>query len=68
MTSNITSFIAPALPVQLPVAFSPTDKLLMMIAATLSGEEPAPIYHVLVQEGSLQKVLYHGPGDHVVSQ
>jgi hypothetical protein len=59
MTSNITSFIAPALPVQIPVAYSPTDELLMMIGATLGGEVPVPVptYHVLVD----------GPGsDHVV--
>jgi hypothetical protein len=57
MTSNITSFIAPALPVQIPVAYSPTDELLMMIGATLGGAAPAPTYHVLVD----------GPGsDHVV--
>ena len=69
MTSNITSFIAPALPVQIPVAYSPTDELLMMIGATLGGEPPpAPTYHVLVEEGASHKVLYHGPGDLVVSQ
>jgi hypothetical protein len=43
--------------VQIPVAFSPTDELLMMIGATLGGAAPAPTYHVLVD----------GPGsDHVV--
>jgi len=68
MTSNITSFIAPALPVQIPVAYSPTDELLMMIAATLGGAAPAPTYHVLVEAGASHKVLYHGPGDLVVSQ
>jgi hypothetical protein len=68
MTSNITSFIAPALPVQIPVAFSPTDELLMMIGATLGGAAPAPTYHVLVEAGASHKVLYHGAGDFVVSQ
>jgi hypothetical protein len=69
MTSNITSFIAPALPVQIPVAYSPTDELLMMIGATLGGAAPpAPTYHVLVEEGASHKVLYHGAGDLVVSQ
>jgi hypothetical protein len=68
MTSNITSFIAPALPVQIPVAFSPSDELLMMIGATLGGAAPAPTYHVLVEAGASHKVLYHGTGDLVVSQ
>ena len=68
MTSNITSFIEPRLPVQIPVASSPADKLLMMIAATLGGAAPAPTYHVLVEAGASHKVLYHGPGDLVVSQ
>jgi hypothetical protein len=58
MTSNITSFIAPALPVQIPVAYSPTDELLMMIATTFGGEPPpAPTYHV---------VIGLDPGDHVL--
>jgi hypothetical protein len=57
MTSNLTSFIAPALPVQIPVAYSPTDELLMMIGATLGGEAPAPTYHV---------VIGLDPGDHVL--
>ena len=57
MTSNFTSFIAPALPVQIPVAYSPTDELLMMIGATLGGAAPAPTYHV---------VIGLDPGDHVL--
>jgi hypothetical protein len=58
MTSNLTSFIAPALPVQIPVAYSPTDELLMMIATTFGGEPPpAPTYHV---------VIGLDPGDHVL--
>ena len=69
MTSRITSFIAPALPVQIPVAYSPTDELLMLIgAATSGGAPPAPTYHILVQQGASHKVLYHGPGDLVVYQ
>ena len=57
MTSNITSFIAPAIPVQIPVAYSPTDELLMMIGAALGGAAPAPTYHV---------VIGLDPGDHVL--
>jgi hypothetical protein len=68
MTSNITSFITPKLPVQIPVAFSPSDELLMMIGATLGGAAPAPTYHVLIEAGASHKVLYHGSGDLVVSQ
>jgi len=69
MTSNITSFIAPALPVQIPVAYSPTDELLMMIGATLGGAAPpAPTYHVLVEAGASHKVLVGATGDLVTSQ
>jgi hypothetical protein len=68
MTSNITSFIAPALPVQIPVAYSPTDELLMMIGAALGGAAPAPTYHVLVEAGASHKVLIGAPGDLVTSQ
>jgi hypothetical protein len=58
MTSSITSFIAPALPVQIPVAYSPTDELLMMIATTFGGAAPpVPTYHV---------VIGLDPGDHVL--
>jgi hypothetical protein len=68
MTSNITSFIAPALPVQIPVAYSPTDELLLMIGATLGGAAPAPTYHVLVEAGASHKVLVSATGDLVTSQ
>jgi hypothetical protein len=44
--------------VQIPVAYSPTDELLMMIGATLGGAAPpAPTYHV---------VIGLDPGDHVL--
>jgi hypothetical protein len=69
MTSNITSFIAPALPVQIPVAYSPSDELLMLIgAATSGGAPPAPTYHVLVEAGASHKVLVGAHGDLVVYQ
>jgi hypothetical protein len=69
MISRITSFITPKLPVQIPVAYSPSDELLMLIgAATSGGAPPAPTYHVLLQAGASHKVLYHGPGDLVVYQ
>ena len=66
MTSNITSFIAPALPVQIPVAYSPTDELLMMIAATLGGAAPAPTYHVIIGTDPGHHVLVGSGGDKVV--
>ena len=67
MTSNITSFIAPALPVQIPVAYSPTDELLMMIATTFGGEPPpAPTYHVVIGLDGNDHVLVDGSGDKVV--
>jgi hypothetical protein len=66
MTSNITSFIAPVLPVQIPVAFSPTDELLMMIGATLGGEVPAGPYHVYIDAVSEDKVRVGSAGDLVV--
>jgi hypothetical protein len=65
MTSNITSFIAPALPVQIPVAFSPTDELLMMIGATLGGAAPAPTYHVIIGTHPGHHVLVGSGGDKV---
>lgn len=66
MTSNITSFIAPALPVQIPVAYSPSDELLMMIGATLGGAAPAPTYHVVIGLDGNDHVLVDGSGDKVV--
>jgi hypothetical protein len=67
MTSSITSFIAPALPVQIPVAYSPTDELLMMIGATLGGAAPpAPTYHVVIGLDGNDHVLVDGSGDKVV--
>ena len=66
MTSNITSFIAPALPVQIPVAYSPTDELLMMIDATLGGAAPAGPYHVYIDAVSEDKVRVGSSGDLVV--
>jgi hypothetical protein len=67
MTSNITSFIAPALPVQIPVAFSPTDELLMMIGATLGGAAPpVPTYHVVIGLDPGHHVLVGSGGDKVV--
>jgi len=69
MTSRITSFIAPAIPVQIPVAYSPTDELLMLIVATTDGAIPVvPTYHVLVEAGASHKVLVDGTGDLVVYQ
>jgi hypothetical protein len=65
MTSNITSFIAPALPVQIPVAYSPTDELLMMIAATLGGAAPEPTYHVLIGTDPGHHVLVGSGSDKV---
>ena len=66
MTSNITSFIAPELPTQIPVAFSPTDELLMMIGATLGGAAPAPPYHVYIDAVSQDKVRVGSAGHLVV--
>jgi hypothetical protein len=66
MTSNLTSFIAPALPVQIPVAYSPTDELLMMIATTFGGEPPpAPTYHVIIGLDPGNHVLVGSGGDKV---
>ena len=67
MTSNITSFIAPALPAQIPVAYSPTDELLMMLATTFGGAAPpAPTYHVVIGLDPGNHVLVDGSGDKVV--
>jgi hypothetical protein len=67
MISQITSFIAPALPVQIPVAYSPTDELLMLIgAATSGGAPPAPTYHVYIDEVSEDKVRVGSAGDLVI--
>lgn len=69
MTSNFASYIAPAIPAQIPVAYSPTDELLMLIAATTDGAIPVvPTYHVLVEPGASHKVLVDGTGDLVVYQ
>jgi hypothetical protein len=68
MISNFTSYIAPAIPVQIPVAYSPTDELLMLIGAATSGAVPAPTYHVLVEAGASHKVLVGAHGDLVVYQ
>ena len=66
MISNFTSFIAPAIPVQIPVAYSPTDELLMLIgAATSGGAGPAPTYHVLVGLVDGEHVLVGSGGDKV---
>jgi len=69
MTSRITSFIAPAIPVQIPVAYSPTDELLMLIAATTNGAlPPEPTYHVVIGLVGNHHVLVDGTGDKVVYQ
>jgi hypothetical protein len=67
MTSRITSFIAPVIPVQIPVAYSPTDELLMLIgAATSGGAVPSGPHHVYIAEGSEDKVRVGSSGDLVV--
>lgn len=67
MTSRITSYIAPALPAQIPVAYSPSDELLMLIAATTDGAlPPAPTYHVVIGLDGNHHVLVDGTGDKVV--
>ena len=70
MTSRIISFIAPSIPVQIPVAYSPTDELLMLIAATTNGAlpPPAPTYHVVIGLDGNDHVLVDGTGDKVVYQ
>ena len=63
MTSRITSFITPAIPVQIPVAYSPTDELLMLIgAATSGGAPPAPTYHVVIGLDDNDHVLVGASG------
>ena len=60
MISQITSFITPKLPVQIPVAYSPSDELLMLIgAATSGGAPPVETFHILIEAGASHKVLYH---------
>jgi hypothetical protein len=66
MISQITSFIAPALPVQIPVAYSPTDELLMLIGAALGGAAPVGPYHVYIDAVSEDKVRVGSAGDLVV--
>ena len=66
MTSNITAFIAPALPVQIPVAYSPSDELLMLIGAALGGAAPSGPYHVYIDAVSEDKVRVGSAGDLVV--
>lgn len=63
MTSNITSFITPKLQVQIPVAFSPSDALLMMIGATLGGAAPVGNF-VLVGSGA--DLVLDGGGNNVI--
>ena len=66
MTSRITSYIAPAIPVQIPVAYSPTDELLMLIAATTDGAIPVvPTYHVIIGLDPGDHVLVGSGGDKV---
>jgi hypothetical protein len=66
MTSNITAFIAPALPVQIPVAYSPSDELLMLIGAALGGAAPSGPHHVYIDAVSEDKVRVGSAGDLVV--
>jgi len=67
MTSNFTSYIAPAIPVQIPVAYSPTDELLMLIgAATSGGAVPSGPHHVYIDAVSEDKVRVGSAGDLVV--
>ena len=66
MTSRITSFIAPAIPVQIPVAYSPTDELLMLIgAATSGGAGPPATFHVIIGLDPGDHVLVGSGGDKV---
>ena len=64
MTSNITAFIAPALPVQIPVAYSPSDELLMLIGAATSGAAPVGDTFVLVGSGA--DLVLDGGGNNVI--
>jgi hypothetical protein len=67
MTSRITSFIAPAIPVSVPTDYVPTDELLMLIAAATGGAAPpAPTYHVVIGLDGNDHVLVDGSGDKVV--
>jgi len=66
MTSRITSYIAPAIPVQIPVAYSPTDELLMLIgAATSGGAAPPATFHVIIGLDPGDHVLVGSGGDKV---
>ena len=64
MPSRITSFIAPALPVQIPVAYSPSDELLMLIGAATSGGAPVGDTFVLVGSGA--DLVLDGGGNNVI--
>ena len=64
MTSNITAFIAPALPVQIPVAYSPSDERLMLIGAATSGAAPVGDTFVLVGSGA--DLVLDGGGNNVI--
>ena len=64
MISQITSFITPALPVQIPVAYSPTDELLMLIGAALGGAAPVGDTFVLVGSGA--DLVLDGGGNNVI--
>jgi len=66
MISNFASYIAPAIPVQIPVAYSPTDELLMLIGAATSGAPPpAQTYHVIIGLVDGEHVLVGTGGDKV---
>ena len=64
MTSNITAFITPKLPVQIPVAYSPSDELLMLIGAALGGAAPVGDMFVLVGSGA--DLVLDGGGNNVI--
>ena len=52
---------------QIPVAYSPTDELLMLIgAATSGGAPPVATYHVVIGLDANDHVLVDGTGDKVV--
>jgi hypothetical protein len=67
MLSQYTSYIAPAIPVNVPTDYVPTDELLMLIAAATGGAAPpAPTYHVVIGTDENHHVLVDGSGDKVV--